>query len=287
VKKYTLAFLVFLLLAAGCSKSAPVVVVPTQIPPVQTPLDYKNISYTVEGKTITLVNGQAETQMQAGSASKVTTKIFEANTQGDLNGDGLPDIAVTLTQDSGGSGIFYYIAAAIKTAEGYTGTNAVLLGDRVAPQDNRIQNNLLTVNYADRKLHEDFSVQPSVGKSLYLEYFNGTLVAQPEALQVSEPLPYQSAASPLTIKGQARGTWFFEASFPVVLKDARGKIIAQGTAQTKANWMTENFVPFVISLAFVNQPNKSVGSLILKKGNPSGLLQNDVSYELPVIFKSK
>jgi hypothetical protein len=204
-----------------------------------------------------------------------------------LNGDGLPDIAVTLTQDSGGSGIFYYIAAAIKTAEGYTGTNAVLLGDRVAPQDNRIQNNLLTVNYADRKLHEDFSVQPSVGKSLYLEYFNGTLVAQPEALQVSEPLPYQSAASPLTIKGQARGTWFFEASFPVVLKDARGKIIAQGTAQTKANWMTENFVPFVISLAFVNQPNKSVGSLILKKGNPSGLLQNDVSYELPVIFKSK
>ena len=53
---------------------------------------------------------------------------------GDLNGDGTPDVAFLLTQSPGGSGTFYYAVVALRTATGYTGTNAVLLGDRIAPQ---------------------------------------------------------------------------------------------------------------------------------------------------------
>jgi hypothetical protein len=89
----------------------------------------------------------------------------------------------------------------------------------------------------------------------------------------------------LTITGQAQGSWFFEASFPVILKDASGKIVAQGAAQTKSNWMTENFVPFTITLTFTNQTNKTTGTLTLKKDNPSGLPQNDASYNIPIVFK--
>jgi hypothetical protein len=40
-----------------------------------------------------------------------------------------------ITHDPGGSGTFYYVAAAINVNKRYQGTNAVLLGDRIAPMD--------------------------------------------------------------------------------------------------------------------------------------------------------
>ena len=140
--------------------------------------DPLNTSYTIDGKLVVLKNGQSE-ELIPDSTSKIITKIFEANTQGDINGDGLSDTAVILTQDRGGSGTFFYIAAAIKTEQGYTGTNAVLLGDRIAPQPSQIQNGEIIANYADRKPGEDFSIQPSVGKSMYLEFKNNLLVSKP------------------------------------------------------------------------------------------------------------
>lgn len=235
-----------------------------------------NISYNIEGQDIVLTNGVNTT---------TNTKIFGANTHGDVNGDGQTDTAVILTQEMGGSGTFFYIAIALKTNTGYTGTNAVLIGDRIAPQTSQIQNGLIIVNYADRKIGEDFTVKPSEGKSLYLEYYHSTLVARPEAIQLTSPYPYQEIASPLIIIGQARGNWFFEASFPVILTDWDGKIIAQGIAQAQGEWMTENFVPFKATLTFTKPTYKNNGSLILKKDNPSGLPQYDQAYEIPVIFK--
>jgi len=43
----------------------------------------------------------------------------------DLNSDGLMDMVFLLQQENGGSGVFYYVAAAIKSADGYIGTNAM------------------------------------------------------------------------------------------------------------------------------------------------------------------
>ncbi len=279
MKKYILAVALLILIAAGCSKN-------TAIIPTPEVSDPGNTSYIIEGKAITLKNGVSENLVDGTTTTAtIKTKIFESNTQGDLNGDGLPDTAVILTQDTGGSGTFYYIAVALKTDRGYTGTNAVLLGDRIAPQNNQIEKGLLTVNYADRKSEEDFSVQPSVGKSLYLEYFKGALTARPEALQTTAPYPYTEISSPLVVTGQARGSWFFEASFPVLLKDSDGKIIAQGIAQAKGDWMKSQFVPFTATLTFTKPVNSTTGSLILKKDNPSDLPQNDAVYEMPIIFK--
>ena len=58
--------------------------------------------------------------------------------------------------------------------------------------------------------------------------------------------------SPLTVKGAARGNWFFEASFPVRLLDETGKEIAVGIAQAEKEWMTEDFVPFSATLTFTS-----------------------------------
>ena len=87
------------------------------------------------------------------------------------------------------------------------------------------------------------------------------------------------------MKGEARGTWNFEASFPVVLTNWDGLIIAEGIAQAQSDWMTEDFVPFIATLNFEKPSYGKNGFLILKKDNPSGLSQNDESLEIPVNFK--
>jgi len=144
-----------------------------------TPADYKNATYVIEGQPVTLVNGHSEVPAAPGSASKVLTDYFGNDATGDLNGDGLPDVAFILTQNSGGSGTFYYVVAALRSSAGtYTGTNAVLLGDRIAPQTTEIKGGEVIVNYADRKPGEPMTAQPSVGVSKYLKVENGALVVQ-------------------------------------------------------------------------------------------------------------
>lgn len=139
------------------------------------PADYKTITIMVEGQPVKLVNGHAETPAAPGSASQVVTSYFGNEATGDLSGDGVPDIAFLITQTSGGSGTFYYVVAAIKTATGYQGTDAVLLGDRIAPQTTEIRDGKLIVNYADRAPGEPMIASPSVGKSLYLKLDPATL----------------------------------------------------------------------------------------------------------------
>jgi hypothetical protein len=100
------------------------------------------------------------------------------------------------------------------------------------------------------------------------------------------PQPEETISSPLAVKGKARGSWFFEGSFPVTLTNWDGLIIAQGVAQAQGEWMTEDFVPFEATLTFeTNTTVSNRGSLILKKDNPSGLPENDDALEITVFFK--
>jgi len=63
----------------------------------------------------------------------------------------------------------------LKTSNGYQGTNAVLLGDRVAPQTTEIRNRQLIVNYAERSINEPMTVRPSLAVSKYLVVHGTTL----------------------------------------------------------------------------------------------------------------
>lgn len=138
--------------------------------------DYKNITYSVNGANVTLVNGYAESEIAPGSASKLATRYFGNEAIGDLTGNGTADVAFIITQDGGGSGVFYYVVAALATPDGYEGTNAILLGDRIAPQATGIRNGEVIVNYAERKPDEPMTAQPSIGVSKYLRIENGVLV---------------------------------------------------------------------------------------------------------------
>jgi len=129
------------------------------------PNGYKNTAYEIESQLVKLTNGISG-----------TTRYFGNEIIGDLNGDGVGDVAFLLTQNSGGSGTFYYVAVALKTVEGYQGTNAVFLGDRIAPQTTEIHNEEVIVNYADRKPDEPMTANPSVGVSKYFKVANSRLV---------------------------------------------------------------------------------------------------------------
>lgn len=136
--------------------------------------DYKNITYVIDGVQIKLTNGAAEEPAAPGSAAMVVTRYFGNELKADLNGDGREDVAFVLTQNTGGSGTFYYAVAALNTPNGYIGSDGYLLGDRISPQSTNISPDpshkyVVVFNYADRAPGQSMADQPSVGKSTYLK----------------------------------------------------------------------------------------------------------------------
>lgn len=347
--------------------------------------DPLHATYTIEGERIRLAEGRAERQAAPGSATKVKTLVFGAPVYGDLDGDGTDDAALIVVQQPGGSGNFYYIAAALAGDSAYRGTNAVLLGDRIAPKQIDIRNGVIYANYTDRRKDDPMAAAPTVGKSTYLTIEDnklteiGTLAeadqllegwvtighevrtfascsdlrdhwllggsaalqaimdahaaafpdAQPytplfmtltgrtdtkppegfgaqydagflatqlvqvwpkgncrsELIVVESPATGETIESPLQIRGRARGMWFFEGDFPVVLQDARGRVIKKWYATAQGEWMTENFVPFTATLEFKSPGAGASGVLILKKDNPSDRRELDDAIRVPVVFK--
>lgn len=104
-------------------------------------------------------------------------------------------------------------------------------------------------------------------------------------IRVEHPRPNQTISSPLEINGQARGTWFFEASFPILLLDKNGQTISRIIAQAQSSWMTKDFVPFKAKLDFPSDLSGKA-TLIFKKDNPSGLLENNDELKMPVILQA-
>ncbi|MHB8132659.1 MAG: META domain-containing protein [Anaerolineaceae bacterium] len=165
---------------------------------------YKDITVDINGIPIKLSNGQAEMESAPGSSKKTIFRYFGNESFGDLNGDGKEDVAFLFTQEAGGSGTFFYVVAALQIKTGYEGTNAVLLGDRIAPQSTSILEGEILVNFADRQKDEPFTTQPSVGISKYfkindsklIETINFTQIANREWIWVSSDLNDASSIMP-------------------------------------------------------------------------------------------
>jgi hypothetical protein len=109
------------------------------------------------------------------------------------------------------------------------------------------------------------------------------LNAGPDLIEVAVA-PGQEVTNPLALSGRARGYWYFEASFPVRLVDQSGAVLAEVPAQAIGDWMTEDFVPFTVTLSYAAQPSGSQGFLILRNDNPSGEPERDRSVTIPVTF---
>ncbi len=103
-------------------------------------------------------------------------------------------------------------------------------------------------------------------------------------IRISTPRPNTTIRNPLVVKGMARGSWFFEAQFPVKLFDGNGELLASTPASAKGEWMTSDFVPFEATLTFT-APTTTTGTLVLLKDNPSGLPENEDELRIPIAFK--
>ncbi|TSC59275.1 MAG: hypothetical protein Greene041662_599 [Candidatus Peregrinibacteria bacterium Greene0416_62] len=111
----------------------------------------------------------------------------------------------------------------------------------------------------------------------------GSSVQQHADVRVTDPQLNAVVTSPLTVTGEARGTWFFEASFPVQLLDENGSLIVMLPAQAEGEWMTTDFVPFSVTLHF--ETDAKTGTLVLLKDNPSGLPEHAAEVRVPVWFE--
>lgn len=105
-----------------------------------------------------------------------------------------------------------------------------------------------------------------------------------ETLRLISPTENSQVSSPLELSGYAPGYWFFEATFPVVLTDWNGLIIAEGYATAEEDWMTESMVPFTAELEFSKPSYGERGSLILQRANASGLPMHDDAVEFVIFF---
>lgn len=117
----------------------------------------------------------------------------------------------------------------------------------------------------------------------FIEYIGNELEKQ-DLIRISNPRPNQEIQSPLVIIGEARGFWFFEATFPVKLFDGNGNVIASHYAEAQNEWMTTEFVPYRAELTFETSRTKT-GTLILEKDNPSGLPEHADELRVPIRFR--
>lgn len=117
-----------------------------------------------------------------------------------------------------------------------------------------------------------------------LHFFNGNNERSVDDLvKVEQPEPGAEVTSPILVKGKARGMWFFEAEFPVVLRDNKNKEIATVSATAQAEWMTEDWVPFEAEISFDVSASEPA-TLVFKRSNPSGMPEHDRSHSIPLVL---
>lgn len=104
-------------------------------------------------------------------------------------------------------------------------------------------------------------------------------------IRVESPRAGSTVEGAVAITGEARGVWFFEATFPVELQDAEGNVVVQSYATAQGNWMTEDFVPFSASVD-TDAVATATGTLVLRRSNPSGLPEHDADVRIPLRFPS-
>jgi len=113
----------------------------------------------------------------------------------------------------------------------------------------------------------------------YLNLSSG-LPKENAMIKLQSPLENATVTCPIELKGEAKGSWFFEASFPVEFADPTGKVVGWGLATADSEWMTDQFVPFsaTIECGEVSGPI----TMILRKDNPSGLPENEDAVYIPM-----
>jgi hypothetical protein len=137
---------------------------------------------------------------------------------------------------------------------------------------------------AGNPVMESYPEQCSAGDGRTFTRDIGNELEKHNLIHIESPRPNEKITNPIVVTGIARGKWFFEGVFPLILTDWDGRIIAESYATARGEWMTEDFVPFVGVIEFEKPAYGERGTLIFKKDNPSGLVEHDDALEIPIFF---
>ena len=108
--------------------------------------------------------------------------------------------------------------------------------------------------------------------------------ASEDLIFATAPKPGATLTSTILLKGFARGSWYFEAVFPIVVINKDGMTIGQGQGRADGDWMTNAFVPFSTEID-LKAPYSGPAIIKLEKDNPSGDPSRDASLSIPVTLQ--
>lgn len=247
------------------------------------------------GSVMTLQNGEAVFDVGDEKGFVKLGKPHSLVVKGDD-----ADVFALLHINGGGTGMFQYLVQ-----YEYTGSsksliekNKILLGDRITVLDITTEivaptEYVVTVALKDRKPSESMTTEPTEARLAHFKKGDDGLkisaitfgTAEKHDVVMVSPLPHEEIDGPtFVILGAARGSWYFEAGFPISLQTTDGEVLTTTVAQAQGDWMTSELVPFQTTMVVPNTA-KGYYVLVLKKNNPSGLPEQDKSIEIPVILK--
>lgn len=128
----------------------------------QVPAGVRNVSVSIDNEKFDLKDGVAEKPAAPGSSAKNTVRIVGEPALGDATGDGKPEAALVIANDSGGSGTFYYAVVAVDHGGSYRATNVIALGDRISPQSVSFTDGHFVYRFLERKSGEPMAATPSM-----------------------------------------------------------------------------------------------------------------------------
>ncbi len=112
------------------------------------------------------------------------------------------------------------------------------------------------------------------------------VTAVDDLIKLESPKKGDVISSPVMVKGEARGFWYSEGDFPVRLETNDGDTIAESYATALDDWMTKDYVPFELSIAF-DAPTATSGRLVLMNGDLSDMQENKKEIIIPVLFNTE
>lgn len=132
-------------------------------------------SYLIEKEKVTLRDGHARVKIP-GTTAVIISEIIRRPVYADLTGNSVKEAISVVLQHTGGSGTFYYLAAAVagKMIESY------FLGDRINIVSVNIEKDIITVEYLDRRVTQPMATKPTIRARMNFKLVGDRLVLSEE-----------------------------------------------------------------------------------------------------------
>ena len=101
---------------------------------------------------------------------------------------------------------------------------------------------------------------------------------------VTTPAQNATVSHSFEIAGVAPNQWFYEAVFPIQVRDSDDNLVGTSQGKAQGDWTQPGLVTFTSQMT-IDASYEGPANLILLKDNPSGLPQDIDSVTIPITIK--